>query len=440
MMEKVPEFKNRGVYLDMMRSLFSAVSGLRTHQTRMDVIGNNIANVNTPGYKSSRMTFQEVFSQTIRGASSPSGNSETERGGTNPMQIGLGVDVASIDIVQTPGSLQPTSRMTDVAIEGNGFFIVRDGENLACTRVGNFAIDGDNVLVDYEGRKVLGWISDSNGNLPANRTDQNLEPLSIQLGSNMPAKATSEVEWVKNLDAEAPDDFKKITAVSIYDSLGRAHTIEMTFERQLDEDDMVLQNTWKWTAVLPSGVTSANELEGTIQFDVNGRYVGGESGNPTLEMEVIGADDITLTMDFIKLTQVAGPTTVGSGAVNGCPTGTLDSYTFDSNGVISGFFSNGRNQVLGQIALAAFPNPSGLISVGKNLYIESNNSGTLRDAVGEAGTSGRGTVAPTSLEMSNVDLAEEFTQMIITQRGFQANSRVITVSDELLQELVNLKR
>ena len=147
---------------------------------------------------------------------------------------------------------------------------------------------------------------------------------------------------------------------------------------------------------------------------------------------------MTVTMDFSRLTQVAGSSTVESGPTDGWPAGTLESFSFDANGVITGFYSNGRIQILGQVAVAHFRNPSGLIKTGKNLYIESNNSGTADP--GTAGTGGRGTIAPSALEMSSVDLAEEFTQMIITQRGFQANSRVITVSDEILQELVNLKR
>ena len=167
----------------MMRSLFSAVSGLRTHQTRMDVIGNNVANVNTPGFKSSSVNFQEVFSQTLRGASSPSGTSTTERGGMNPMQVGLGVTVASINTNHNSGNLQPTSRMSDVAIEGKGFFVVQDGQGRAYTCVGAFDTDGDGVLVDAEGRKVLGWGLDPlTGTLPAQRTESGLEAIKIAIG------------------------------------------------------------------------------------------------------------------------------------------------------------------------------------------------------------------------------------------------------------------
>ncbi|HPZ85821.1 MAG: flagellar hook protein FlgE [Bacillota bacterium] len=406
----------------MMRSLFSAVSGLRVHQTRMDVIGNNIANVNTPGYKSSRVTFQELFSQTLRGAGSPTGTSASERGGTNPMQVGLGVSIASIDTIHTPGNLQPTSRPTDLAIEGEGFFVVQDGETLAYTRVGNFSLDALGVLVDPEGRKVLGWTADEDGSIS---TSGPLGALRIPFGDWIDAQPTSRVEWIKNLDAEATVGFSKTTSVTVYDSLGRAHSIQVNFEK-------TGSNTWEWKALLPDGT----EPSGTITFDTEGRVVDVSENQFSFTPE--GADSVVITMDFTKLTQVAGPTTVEAGVTDGWPGGSLESFSFDSNGVITGFYSNGRIRVLGQIAVAGFANPSGLIKTGKNLYIQSNNSG--RPEIGAAGTGGRGTIAPSSLEMSNVDLAEEFTQMIITQRGFQANSRVITVSDELLQELVNLKR
>lgn len=392
----------------------------------MDVIGNNIANVNTPGFKSSRVTFQEVFSQTLRGASSPSGQSQTERGGTNPMQVGLGVSIGSIDTIHTPGNLQPTSRPTDLAIEGNGFFVVRDGQTMAYTRVGNFSLDADGILVDSEGRKVMGWAADADGNLPANRGATNLEPLQVEIGEEMTAQPTTQMEWIKNLDAEAEVGFVKTASITVYDSLGKAHSIQVDFEK-------TGTNTWTWQASLPDGSTTG---PGTITFNTDGRLDSVDADEFSFDPD--GADTVTVTMDFSRLTQVAGSSTVESGPTDGWPAGTLESFSFDANGVITGFYSNGRIQILGQVAVAHFRNPSGLIKTGKNLYIESNNSGTADP--GTAGTGGRGTIAPSALEMSSVDLAEEFTQMIITQRGFQANSRVITVSDEILQELVNLKR
>ena len=419
----------------MMRSLFSAVSGLRTHQTRMDVIGNNVANVNTPGYKSSRVTFQEVFSQTLRGASSPSDLSMTERGGMNPLQVGLGVTTASIDTNHVSGNLQPTSRMSDVAIEGKGFFVVQDGSTHAFTRVGAFDTDGDGVLVDAEGRKVLGWVLDPvTGTLPADKTETLLSPIRIAIGSNMSAQATDSIVWQKNLDSQAAVGTVKTVPVTVYDSQGAAHSITVTFTKGGVND-------WSWdvTSGDPNLSVSIDPVSATdLVFRADGSF--DTTGNPVYQVTATypGVSDMHLTFDMTNITQVAGPSTVDTASVNGHPTGTLESYTFDSKGIISGFYSNGQTKILGQLAVANFANPGGLQKTGKSLYVASNNSG--RPDIGEAGTSGRGTIAPSSLEMSNVDLAEEFTQMIITQRGFQANSRIITVSDELLQELVNLKR
>lgn len=429
----------------MMRSLFSAVSGLRTHQTRMDVIGNNVANVNTPGYKSSRVTFQEVFSQTLRGASTPSDLSMTERGGMNPLQVGLGVTTAGIDTNHVSGNLQPTSRMSDVAIEGKGFFVVQDGTSQAFTRVGAFDTDGDGVLVDSEGRKVLGWVIDpATGALPLDKTETLLGPIRIAIGSNMPAKATDSMVWQKNLDAQAPDGTVKTVPVTVYDSQGAPHSVTIQFTKLAVDPAAappIGENTWTWSvsdneANLTSVITPGSSAN--LVFGADGAFDNAGTPSYSITLSAPGVSQMDITLDFTGITQVAGPSTVDTASVNGHPTGTLESYTFDSKGVISGFYSNGQTKVLGQIAVANFANPSGLSKSGKSLYVQSNNSGDAD--IGEAGMSGRGTIAPSSLEMSNVDLAEEFTQMIITQRGFQANSRIITVSDELLQELVNLKR
>lgn len=439
-----------------MRSLFAAVSGLRAHQTRMDVIGNNVANVNTPGFKSSRATFQEVFSQTLRGASSPSEMSMTERGGMNPMQVGLGVTTGSVDVNHNSGNLQPTSRMADVAIEGKGFFVVRDGQTNAYTRVGAFDTDGDGVLVDSEGRKVLGWTPETGQiTLPADKTASNLGPIRIAIGSNMTASATANIYWDKNLDAETPLNVEKTVPITVYDSLGIEHTVEIILQKAEAPapalPDTPVPNTWDWRVEI-DGNPATTLGSGRLVFNADGTLnevqqitaagpppVWGNWASPSFTYDLTnGANDLDVRLHFGAVTQVAGPSSLDAGMIDGWPTGTLESYTFDAKGIISGFYSNGQTRILGQIAIANFANPGGLQKSGKSLFVDSNNSG-LPD-IGEAGTAGRGTVAPSSLEMSNVDLAEEFTQMIITQRGFQANSRIITVSDELLQELVSLKR
>jgi len=300
----------------MMRSLYAAVAGLQNHQIRMDVVGNNISNVNTVGFKRSRVTFQDVLSQSIRGASS----SSASRGGTNPQQIGLGVRLGSTDNIFTQGNNQTTNKPTDLMIQGDGLFIVGEKPGAAWnkyyTRAGSFEIDQKGYLINAaNGMKVLGWQEDTNdgttnGDLPAvgNRTEALLTDLIIKKG--------------------APKD------------------------------------------------------------------------SPGTEA--------------------------------------LQTFSIDSTGIITGVFDDGTSVQMGQIALANFDNPPGLTKMGESLYLASNNSGT--PTVAEPSTKGLGAVIPGSLEMANVDLSTEFTEMIITQRGFQANSRIITASDEMLQELVNLKR
>lgn len=401
----------------MMRSMFAGVSGLRNHQIRMDVIGNNIANVNTIGFKKSRVTFQEMLNQTMRGASSPQSN----RGGTNPQQVGLGVSIAGIDTVHTDGGPQPTDQMTDLAIEGDGFFIVRDGRSEYYTRAGNFNFDAEGNLVNpSNGMKVMGWVGEDD------RIAENLSNIVITKGQPMAAKATNKIVYRNNLDADTDLGDTYTVPMRIYDSLGRSHTINVEFEKMNG-------NEWSFRVIGPEG----NEIESNnIRFDNTGSIIDESSFDCTLTIEE--ADDIEITLDFSDITQVAQETSIVAHSQNGYPAGTLQTITIDTMGTITGVFTNGINKELAQIALTTFDNPSGLLKGGDNLYQISNNSGEGR--VGAAATGGRGVISPGSLEMSNVDLSEEFTQMIITQRGFQANSRIITTSDEMLQELVNIKR
>lgn len=407
----------------MMRSMFAGVTGLRNHQIKMDVIGNNIANVNTVGYKKSRVTFQEALAQTIRGASAP----QNARGGTNPMQIGLGMNIGAIDTIHTPSSLETTGNMTDLAIEGDGFFIVTDGQERYYTRAGNFGFDEEGNLVNTStGYKVMGWQN------AQSKTPQNISTITIKKGMMMQAKATSKVSFAKNLNAADPENTSYVIPFKIYDSLGNLHNLTITFTKTNTS------NTWDFTInVDPNNNINISNNTGQLQFNENGIL----NSNNSYQLNITGipgASDITIDLDFSNVTQYARETTVDLSYQDGYAAGTLLGIAIDSSGVITGVFDNGINQELAQIALCNFDNPSGLMKAGKNMYRESANSGVPQ--IGLAGTGGRGTISPGSLEMSNVDLAEEFTQMIITQRGFQANSRIITASDEMLQDLVNLKR
>ena len=411
----------------MMRSMYAGVSGLRNHQIRMDVIGNNIANVNTVGFKTGRVNFQEIFNQTIRGASSPLGS----RGGTNPQQVGLGMGLSSIDTLQTQGNLQTTGKMTDLAIQGNGFFVLNADGNLAYTRDGAVDLDANGNLINpSNGMKVQGWMADATGAFPA-KNPNTIKDIQIPVGQSIAAAATANVSFAKNLDAGTPVAGTYVTSIDVYDSLGARRSVTMTFSKTAVAPGPPPTSTWSWTA---SGDGAGT---GSLTFNAAGQLTAGGTGTMTVTGSA-GAGNFTTALNFTGLTQYATQSTVAATGRDGYPMGSLMTFTIDSTGTVTGVYSNGLTQKIAQTAVATFANPGGLLKMGENLFQESNNSG-IRD-IGETGTGGRGTIAPGTLEMANVDLSLEFTNMISTQRGFQANSRIITTSDEMLQELVNLKR
>lgn len=308
----------------MLRSLYSGVSGMRSNQTKMDVLGNNIANVNTTGFKSGRVRFQDMLSQTLTGAQSPTA---TTLGGVNAQQVGLGVKIGAIDTVMTDGALQPTNRDLDLAIEGTGFFVLSQDTNAVqklYTRDGAFYRDYQGNMVNAGGYRVVGYKPAAYGQ----EIDQ----------ANLPAMET--------LDIPNKIDVARVDA----------------------------------------------------------------AGDPVLD---INGDPVMDTLD-------------------------LQTFSIDGSGKITGVFSDGKSYTLGQLAVAKFENSEGLEKVGSSNYRASNNSGAPDEQV--ANTKGFGIIRQGVLEMSNVDLANEFTELIVTSRSYQANSRTITTSDEMLQELINLKR
>ncbi|EEG76521.1 flagellar hook protein FlgE [Dethiobacter alkaliphilus] len=408
----------------MQRSLFTGVSGLRNHQTKMDVIGNNIANVNTTAFKAGRVRFQDILSQNIRGASAP----QDGRGGINPAQVGLGMSVASIDTIHTPGSLQSTGRPTDLAIQGSGFFVMSDGANEFYSRDGAFSLGSDGDLVNgANGFKPLGWQADAFGNI---NTNGPLQPLNIPLGHNVTTRATENLTFSSNLDSLAEIGTEHMAESLVYNSQGGSHLVEIIFTK-------TGSNTWEWEA---SGITGNETVsgQGTIEFDEFGNLLQATGDAAISITDIDGADDISMAVDFNNMSQVVGHSNAQVRYQDGFPAGELTEFTIGKTGVISGIYTNGLVVELGQIALASFDNPEGLMKAAGNMYQVSSNSGQAR--VGGAGLEGRGVIETGTLEMSNVDLSYEFTEMITTSRGFQANSRVITTSDDLLQEVVNLKR
>jgi flagellar hook protein FlgE len=603
----------------MLRSMNSAISGLRMHQLFMDVIGNNIANVNTTAFKSGRMTFQTMLSQTIR-----SSVAATEaRGGINAVQVGLGTSVASVEMLQAQGGFTTTNKVTDLGIQGDGFFILSDGFQNFYTRDGSFDLDENGMLISpYTGLKVAGWMG-IDGVIETNRPPA--PGIIINLGPTVEARASTEVQLNGNLNgapthilktgvAEGPtetgngaqavasfsvsqgalgdtitftydgvtyttpiadnlvtptngglpqrppgtlmstiandiqvamytalvsagnapaglavgnmpiqiavvDDggltggeaFFTFTApkalkfggspssnsdignvlrnraseglqlvnatIRVYDSLGNTQDITVKFEKVTEIEDPIdpanavmvpVENTWRWSAV--GGQVDVNGFDttnqplgggwGYVRFDGTGNFLGVESRSvvapiplpPSATTRIDqpskaivrfdwnnGAQNgQNITLDFSQITQLQNGNTVAEYKNDGFATGTLISFVIGTDGTITGQFSNGKGLDLARIALATFPNVSGLTSIGSNLFLESANSGNA--LIGEALTGTRGSMNAGQLEMSNVDLADQFTSMIRAQRGFQANSRIITTSDEMLQDLVNLKR
>lgn len=407
-----------------MRALFSAVTGVRSHQVRMDVIGNNIANVNTTGFKASRVTFQDIFSQTISAGSAR----------TSPQQVGLGVGIASTDMFMENGGLQLTGRELDLAVEGSGLFILRgnDGQ-LLYTRAGNFNWDAEGYLVNpATGARVQGWTADSSGSIAT--TDQaSLGSLRVVRGEMTLAERSTAITLGGNLDAGAPTNTEYTTTVSVYDSLGRSHSLVITFQKTAD-------NSWSWTAAGDPAIGASGA--GSLSFGTDGLLTAGSGTGATITISPPGAaSGQQIALDFGTVTQgYAG--TAGSDVlvrnVDGYPMGGLDSVSIDASGLVFGVYSNGFRRVLGQVGLASFSNPAGLLKMGASAFAETTSSG--RPMIGRPDSGGRGRLVPGNLEMSNVDLSTEFTNMIMTQRGFQANTRIISAADEMMQELVNMKR
>lgn len=426
----------------MLRSLYSGVSGMRNNQVRMDVIGNNVANVNTVAFKAGRVTFKEGFAQVLQSATRPSG----DVGGTNAMQVGLGSQLGSITTLFSQGSIESTSSDTDLAIQGDGFFVVAKGAQRMYTRAGDFQFDAGGRLVQpatgfsVQGRMAIG------GALGGGLTDIVIAP-----DLKSAAKATTNIRVGGNLDASAPivagdtpaeraasPDAFRDTSIEVYDSQGTKHEVKLSFFKTAD-------NTWNWqvdrSSLSATEQASLSGDAGVVTFGTDGRMVAGAAPNISFQPDS-GAAPLAINVDFGSglsgLTQYSSAATAVVQDQNGFTMGSIAGVSIDKTGTVMGSFTNGVVQALAQVSLASFTNPTGLERQGDNLYVASGNSG--EPVIGYSREGNESTIQSKSLEMSNVDLAQEFTNMIVAQRGFQASSRVITTSDEMLQEVVGLKR
>lgn len=417
----------------MIQAMYSGIAGLKAFKSSLDVIGNNIANVNTVAYKAGRVTFKEALSQTIAGATSPS----ESRGGTNPIQLGLGVVVGAIDNNMVGGAPTATGRQTDLMIEGGGYFVLSDGVSKVYSRDGAFSLDASNNLVSSStGLKVMGWqansltgVMDSSGQVTG---------INIPVGLLSTARATSEVDIGGNLNNSASVGDSRTVESQVYDSLGVLHKLTIKFTKA-SNDPVTHEPIWNYEVSCPDVSTTDPVASGAINFDANG-HSKVASINLALTFAVPNGSVVPLVIKLNTdgISSISGDYNISQRRNDGLALGTLESYTIGRDGIITGIFTNGSTRALAQIAIAQFTNPAGLFKQGNNMLTETPNSGSAQ--LGAAGVGGRGMISSGFLESSNVDLAQEFANMIIAQRGFQANSRIITASDEVLQDLVTMKR
>ena len=429
----------------VLRAMFSGVSGLRAEGEALGVVGDNIANVNTVGFKSQRAVFQDVLGHSILA-------------GTSSALPGSGVRVGDVQQLFTQGSITNTGVSTDVALNGDGFLVVGgtvDGiTGNFYTRAGQLTIDNDGFLVNQQGLNVQGYLANADGTLQASIND-----LAVPTASLAPF-ATTEITVTANLDPREailtfdildPDQTANFsTSIAVFDSLGTARTLDVYFNN-------VGGNLYNYTVVadgaeLAGGTAGVDQIVGTgsLQFNSDGAldtatvaalslsFAGGATANQPIDLNF--GEDITTdgSTGLAGTTQFASDSAVSSQSQDGYASGEFSGLAIDGTGLVQGLYTNGQKIAIGQLAVAKFRSNDGLGRAGQNLWIETRDSGTA--ALGAAGAGGRASVSAGALESSNVDLGEEFVGLIQHQRSFSANSRTITTADEMLQELINIKR
>ena len=419
----------------MLRSLFSGITGLRAHQQMMDVTGNNIANVNSAGYKAQTAVFESVLSQAVKSPGAPvaAGAGTGAVGGVNGVQIGLGVQLAGVSTNFGQGSSQLTGVSTDFAIQGTGFFTTNNGSENLFTRAGSFTLDANGKLVSPDGSIVQGYMADADGVVNPNAAP---EDVTLPVSQLLPAVASDEMTMSGNLSADAAVGDTVVSSIVTYDVLGAESTTTATFTKT---------GTGAWTVHL--GIAPNAGATVAIAFDGFGELTTATPiavlNRPAI-VAAVGPPAVTavpvanFAVEIGGLTQYSSASSFGITDQNGAGVGALTTFTTTSDGQLIGIYSNGEKQALAQLAIATFNNADGLEKVGDSSYRTTVNSGVA--LIGAATIGGRGSIQGGTLEMSNVDLASEFTNLIVAQRGFAANSRTMTAADEMLQELMSIKR
>ncbi len=416
------------------------LSGLTAESTALSAIANNLTNQNTTGYKDTSVLFSDLFYQSLG-----------TTGSGDPIQVGAGTEVGSMPSLFTQGSVSATGVPTDVAIQGTGFFAVQNANGVInYTRAGDFSVDANNYLVTSEGQQVLGYPA-VNGVV---KTGAGIAPIQLGAGTISPPTATGNAELTLNLNAAATPGTTFSTPVTIYDSLGASHTLTFTFTN-------TAANTWDYSLAIPptdlSTVGATGVLAtGTLSFNGNGVLTGDTAttgGTVTGALSDVsgipitnfadGASDQTFNWNVLDqttpvLTQVAADSSTSAAQQDGSSSGSLVNFAIGSDGTITGSFSNGKTQALGELALANFANEDGLQLDGSTDFSPTLASGPA--VVGIPGAGGLGTISGGSLELSNVDIATEFANLIVAQRGFEADAKAVTTFDQITQDTIALKQ
>src|SRR5260221_7104106 len=412
-----------------MPSFYIPLSGLEANSNALSVTANNLANLNTIGYKAQRPLFQDLFYQQV-------GTS----GDGNPQQIGVGTGIQGIDAQFTQGSIQSSGLRTDVAIQGNGFFVLYNNGERLFTRAGDFAISSTGDLLSTDGAHVLGYTA-VNGVVNPNAP---LGPLQISTGQTNPPNPTANLALTLNLDSGTAINGSFSTSAAVFDSLGGSHVLTYNFTK-------TAANSWSYNITIPAADVGAagNPVSiktGILTFNGAGQLTAPAASVTGITINGLanGANNLQFAWNLYDAagagiaTQVAAPSAVSTTTQDGYASGTLVSYIIGSDGTIQGTFSNGQNSALGRIALASFENDQGLVRNGSNEFLSSLSS--VQANIGTPGTGGRGTLSGGALEQSNVDIATQFAQLILQERGYQANAKAVTTFDEVTQTAINLKQ
>lgn len=412
----------------MLTSFSTALSALGAHSTAIDVVGNNLSNLNTPGFKTSVVSFHDLVTQSL-GA------------GLGETQVGFGVG-RPITIRQfSQGAIQTSSGPLDAAIQGDGFFVVRDQSGASLyTRGGHLQVDLSGHLTTSTGEKLQGWT-----NLNATGIVDTNAPLSdivVPVGTLKPPVTTQNISMDMNLNAAATPGTPFSNSIEVFDSLGNSHILKVDFTKGANA------NEWDYTiTVPPADVANPIQVTGTLAFDSAGRLQSPSATDTPPSIDIVGlvdgAADMTVTWNLwtngaARLTQYSQASAVSAISQDGAPAANLIRVGLADGGRILAQYSNGQQTVVGQVAMALVRNPESLIAVGNNNFALSARSAL--PAIGLPNTGGRGSVLGGAVEASTVDIAKEFTNLIVLQRGYQANARVVTAVDELSQETINLKR